>query len=154
MHSNISSVFPSLNIFLCHSYTRVRHRACVDNSALAQETRTADLPANSRGTVQSGLSPYSDYTYSIQVEYIKRSDGNTTLSDPVDGTFQTTESGKWLCSLYRQHSNLPLLFTLWLVIFLVERLFCLKTALICYRNSRSGSEMRVNKEQRINFKMF
>ena len=89
----------------------MHYRACVDNSALAQETRTADLPANSRGTVLSGLSPYSDYAYSIQVEYIKlSSDGATTLSDPFDGTFQTTESGKWLCS------DLPLLFTLGLMI--------------------------------------
>ena len=118
VYRGIISIFIHFYLRFYDSYTRVRYRACVDNSALAQETRTADLPANSRGTVLSGLSPYSDYAYSIQVEYIKlSSDGATTLSDPVDGTFQTTESGKWLCSLYRQHSNLPLLFTLWLVIF-------------------------------------
>ena len=116
VYRSIISIFIHFYVHFYDSYTRVRYRACVDNSALAQETRTADLPANSRGTVLSGLSPYSDYIYSIQVEYIKRSDGNTTLSDPVDGTFQTTESGKWLCSLYRQHSDLPLLFTLGLMI--------------------------------------
>ena len=117
------SIFTHFYVLFYDSYTRVRYRACVDNSALAQETSTADLPANSRGTVLSGLSPYSDYIYSIQVEYIKRSDGNTTLSDPVDGTFQTTESGMWLCPLYCQHSNLPTLFTLGLMILWLRHSF-------------------------------